>query len=299
MFEKIGLLENYYLREFDKAINRDIMDKIRVAECGLAQSVCPIYLIDYEGRISLIGSSILIRFGDSSFIVSASHVVHEKRNGTLFIVERKNSIPLDFDFHTSSTEGYESGKPDKIDFAFARLQYSLVSQFETYRFLDSTEIDPNFDPKSQKRYTFLGYPGTQNKYNNIGKPIAHSYSGPILDIESYSINSIEPPYLYIAIECDDKKTMNDKEERYPFPKPYGMSGGGVWGWSIHDPIGLGNHRVSSKLSGIIIEMTSNEKVWIAIRVTLILEAIRDVYPYLSNLIPTTENLKVNLINRAN
>lgn len=290
------LLEDYYMNQFTSAVAKIIKDKMYLKESDLVQFVCPIYLKNVTGKVLHIGSSILINIGDSNIIVTAAHVLDEKMNGTLFMVEKRKSIPLNFDFYRTYIEQENTRESDGFDFAFTLLEKSIVSQFETYRFINVEEIDQNFDSTIKRFYTFLGYPGTKNNYYKITKPTAHSLNMPIIENDLYSECHIDPNQ-YIAIKYDEKNTFNEKNKKYPFPKPYGLSGGGVWGWSVSDEIGLGNPTVTPKLCGIIIEMIPDKKVWIALRITHILEAIRWAYPWLSKFIPITKNFNVCLIDK--
>lgn len=89
-------------------------------------------------------------------------------------------------------------------------------------------------------------------------------------------------YSKLGFEIDSNIIINFK--RNNFPKPHGMSGGGVW---------LKNISYMPKLVGICIEYDKKLKVMIGTRIGAVIEAIRNRYSNYVELPKTNFQIEFN------
>lgn len=252
---------------------------------------CPIFGADKISKPYLVGTGVVLDIDSQIFIASAAHVFDENNITSIYtFLEGINQI-IEGQIQATSKPGNDRDE-DKIDIAIYKVDDSLVPKFiSTYHPVTIGEIDVNDIPSSKKYYAFIGHPTnkTKPKYRTtIIKSQMFSYMGTIASEKAYQQLNLSK-YSHIVIGFNPKKCIAEDGTICTFPKPKGMSGGGVW--LMEDLNSHSSQSYVNKLVGIGIEDHKNPKVMVGIRIGAVVEVIKKRFPDCKNL-PKT-NFKIN------
>ncbi|MHA2061781.1 MAG: hypothetical protein ACW963_05780 [Candidatus Sifarchaeia archaeon] len=252
---------------------------------------CPIIGADERSKPYLVGTGVVLSIDSQIFIASAAHVFDENEITSIYtFLEGKDQI-IEGEIQATSKPGNNRDE-DKIDIAILKVDDSLIPKFmSTYCPVTIDEIDVNDIPHSKKYYAFIGHPTNKTKPKfgtTIMKREMFSYMGTIVTQKAYQQLDLSI-YSHIVIGFDPKKCIAEDGIRYTFPKPKGMSGGGVW--LMEDLNSHSSRSYVNKLVGIGIEDHKNPEVMVGTRIGAVIEVIKKGFPDCKNL-PKT-NFKIN------
>jgi hypothetical protein len=291
IIKRNNLKQSIELNEVRELLNTRLAEskkQISQIEKSLSKYVCPIYSQDDKNDVVLWGSAVLIKIADCYFLVTAAHVLLRSQTNTLFIWGNDGLVVLEGNSHSTPLELAENSK---IEFSFMKLSHSLVSELKSFEFLDISNVEPNDLNHPKKLYTFVGYPCTQNKpkfYNHSIKRSIFIYTSNSLDLTVYKrLDLLASSHLVVGFE--KKKGVNQQNRNTTMPDPFGMSGGGVWRLMSYSGLSL---DFTPKLVGIGLEYHENGKCLVALRIAIILEAIKREFPQLDYAIPKSLQIKV-------
>ena len=142
----------------------------------------------------------------------------------------------------------------------------------------------------------LGYPCTKNKKLDLVK---HSFRRSLLGYTSV-LKFLNPPARckcgtvfnrasHLLLDFKKKKSGVVGGPPTTAPDVHGMSGGSLWRFD-YPPATPG----SSKMVGMLIEWRRELGAILAVRMPLILEAVRNRYPHLSPEIPRTNTISIGV-----
>jgi hypothetical protein len=251
---------------------------------------CPIIGADEGSKPYLVGTGVVLNINSEIFIASAAHVFDENVTTSIYtFLEGKDQI-IEGQIQATSKPGNDRDK-DKIDIAIYKVDDSLIPKFiSTYCPVTIGEIDVNDIPNSKKYYAFIGHPTnkTKPKFRTTKmKSEMFSYMGTIATEKAYQQLKLSK-YSHIVIDFDPKKCIAEDGTICTFPKPRGMSGGGVW--LMEDLNSHSSQSYVNKLVGIGIEDHKNPKVMVGTRIGAVVEVIKNRFPEYKNLPKTNFNI---------
>jgi hypothetical protein len=250
----------------------------------VAGSAVPVYREVPRGTPELIGSAVLFEICGRRILCTAAHVLDAREGRNVYLPHGKTLQPFGGPVHI--TQAPASGRRgDKFDFAVVELTGENAERFGDYRFITPSEIDQNELPVGGRIYTFVGYPASQNKSKRGTTAVReHSvrYSGRPLPQERYDSEGLNLA-AHLIIEFDLKRMMQEQELVEPI-SPRGVSGGAVW--RLGDPPEFEDGTNREGLVGIGSEYRAD--ALIAIRIAVILEAMRGFFPELGPSIPRSK-----------
>jgi len=256
---------------------------LRETELRLKDSVIPVYRQVPKGTPELIGSAVLLRICDATFLCTAAHVLESRDGANVYLPHGDTLQPFAGQLHVTQVPSTGRRDDDKYDFALDRLDPERAARFVKYRFITLDQIDQNEVPKVGRLYTFIGYPASKNKSrfgtDKIQPEVVTYTGGPLgpIEYERYGFNLSS----HLQVDFNMKK-MSDREGRTVKPiDPHGVSGGAVWKTADLPELEAGTN--AEQFVGIAMECRRN--ALIAVRVSLILETIRSLHEDLAHSIP--------------
>lgn len=265
-----------------KTINEAVRE--RMNECSgilskqFMKSVRPIYGSTDHGKPDHIGSCVLLEISKKKYLVTAAHVTDHNENTTLYVSGENGLVQIEAEcIRTRAVDG--SRDKDKFDFAILLLPDHIVNKLGNVKFLDETNILTSDTAKNGELYLALGFPTSQNKkvHSNENKvtqnPFVYSST---LKTQSSIFKDIQanPETHYLLDFCSKHSKDENNTVVNPF-SPIGASGGGLF--LIEGMNNLENYRSSSdcsgKLVGILIERHQKQKVIMATKLSVVLNAL--------------------------
>lgn len=206
----------------------------------LKKTMIPLYLEVREKHVELIGTGICVKYKDSSFIITASHVSKQFSENSLFVPEFTDNSTS---FKLNSVEGsnlyFPSENPDIGCFC-------LKNEIKGFKFFNFEDIclSKNCFPEM----ILYGYPCSKNKQKETIMP-AHLYS---IQAAISSISRANAKLKDYEFPLDfDKNKVICEGKIITAPDLNGMSGG---------PIFAASDDKNFFLFGIIEEYNDNKKI---------------------------------------
>jgi hypothetical protein len=258
--------------------------------------VVPLYGTKERGQRYVVGSGVLLQVGGESFLASAAHVFDENRRQddptNIEIPGRQQLIPLPGQVMTTPLPPSGRRADDPIDVAVVHLSADLVAELAYFKFVDMSEVDPSDRPNTHTLYTFAGYPSSKHEGPRDGvltiEPVRYT-SGPLFPEKYPSGFQLE---THAGIDFNAKRMVARTERVQTPPDPHGVSGGGVFRLGTWEEIVAGTNQ--ERLVGIGIEVRRAEHSLLGTRIAYALEMIRSYHPTLSDYLPRSEYLRVDV-----
>jgi len=243
-------------------------------------STVPIALERFNSQKSeLIGSGVLIRICNRTFLLTAAHVADFKSEGSIMIPGRDWFMSPGGCYHTMNLPVSGNRADDKLDAAFVCLDDDFAANLHSsHRVLGHQDLSLEEEPVRRYYYVFAGFPWRKGKVTNGS--IATAFK----TIESAEIQKSEYEALglnrsqHIVIQFNRKRVFQESRQLVEvFPSPSGMSGGGVYVWSEE---ALKAWPVRLPLVGIANEFIPDKGLLIATRLHVYIRGILQFYPEL-------------------
>lgn len=237
-------------------------------------------------RESLIGSGVLLAIGNVKFFCTAAHVFDALGKTPLVLHGEGPAHFVKTQAHV--TQVPTSGRDDdKYDLLIDRFEADRAKWFSDSRFITIPEIDQDEMPDYRSLlYTFAGYPASANRSGR--EPKLATYTDGPLPPEKYESYGFTPN-LHLITGFNKKQMIDEAGTTVTPTDPHGISGGPVWRLSYPSE---GQRTVfRPKLVGIGLECRAD--ALIALRLSLVLETIRALYPDVSAAIPQSQWIGVN------
>jgi hypothetical protein len=154
------------IESFEQARKQLIQERTRDAAKNLLPSVRPIFAGTKNGRLEMVGSSILLLVGGVRFVVTAAHILDNRKNTNLYIGGRAGARPalISADWNWKGTPAPNGVRRlDKIDCAFSQVPESIVRTLGAVEFLEPDRISHNRAPLANRVYMAMGYPLSRNR----------------------------------------------------------------------------------------------------------------------------------------
>ncbi|HUP61393.1 MAG TPA: hypothetical protein VNA69_13335 [Thermoanaerobaculia bacterium] len=235
---------------------------------------------------TLVGSGILLAIAGVKFFCTAAHVFDALARTPLVLHGEGPAHLVKTQAHVTQLPATGRGA-DKYDLLIDRFESDRARWFSSHRFITVDQIDQNEIPDYRTLlYTFAGYPASANRRQ--GEPKLATYTDGPLEFEKYESYGFVPNLHLIT--GFNKKRMIDAAGKIVTPcDPHGISGGPVWRLSY--PSAGERTKFRPKLVGIGLEYRPD--ALIALRLSLVLETIRSLYPDVSVGIPRSQWIGVN------
>ena len=217
------------------------------------------YSINYE----LLGTATYLESDNSQYLVTARHVFNEYKDQELLIPITDNKIGIiPTNIYSGITE------QDIVDIAFCRLEEKLML-FSPIHVNQCNSLQ-----YSKSILSIFGYPSTKTRSRSkIVESGLFCYLTSIENDEKRWLGKIDKRVNYLC-KFDQEDSYDIDNKRATFPKPNGISGGGLFE-IILDKDG---NPISFALIGIVTEWDSVRKKDIkATKIGIILSAIKQKY----------------------
>lgn len=252
----------------------------------LLPPTCPIYEANARGDPDLVGSSVLLRVADESFLLTAGHVMDRRRNTTLYVGGEPRMVELSGEYRTTRVPGSNSRKADRTDLGVLPLSDAQVSGLGSVGLVELRDLDPEEvvdpTPVTGTRYIVSGFPVSKQSRLATSELKAKSVWLPLVpqDVREYQPGLDERHHIVLEF---DRTNMVGPTGTVTAPDPHGMSGGPVWSVDLY---GLGRVPDRPRLVGIGIEYHKAPiNTIVCARIGLCIDAISDLRPALRSLLP--------------
>lgn len=265
------------------------MDQVARTHAKLTNIAIPIYAEKANGVLFLNGSAFLLGVRDTTFLVTAAHVLGVYPESPLWVPAAGKPFGLNAGFTHTKIEG-------AVDLAFARLDERMDPLVKEYRTLSVDDIDVTDWPAPHRIYTFLGYPSSANKTRLDTKtltPTVQPYSShkPLV-LEEYEGHNLNPCSA-VAVYFDLRKAEKEGTGEILQPRsPKGISGGPVFRIGGLQELYEGTNQ--AKVVGLGVEPRRKPDMLIGARIGLVIEGIRKRHPDMSDDLPRNPRCKVNV-----
>lgn len=247
----------------------------------------------------MIGSGTLLKVEQSTFLITAAHVIDCASGQPLFLccptgmkqIGGRGKL-------TTPVSG--SRQDDRDDTAVVALDGDTTAFVEAaYKPLPINLADVKDSWLPEKPYAFSGFPWRKSgsKINGvICEPPIYTFQATSVAETDYSSLGLSL-LKHIAVDFDLKHAIDANGRDLTAPNPQGMSGGAVWSFV---PVDLdGQQMLTRRPVGIAIEYISERRVLVGVRINAALECIRMMFPSLSASIPLKPGLTIICKGRFN
>jgi hypothetical protein len=243
------------------------------------RAIRPIYAAGKNGKPVYVGTSFFLNIFDSTYIVTAAHVVDEAKNVGLYVAGVGGFVPVKGVFHCSTSP---TGKraDDHFDFAWARVPGAYIMRIGDVVPITEQDISKNRVATTGRVYVALGYPRSKNKkVNPISKRITpkfaryYSTGKPFQELfKSLNLSGNE----HIAIGYGTQSVDSDGNKDNSF-HPRGLSGGPLidLGKAVSREDLQRTTPFEGVLAGMIIEKYDDHEALVSVKIDAILESIKN------------------------
>lgn len=194
-------------------------------------SICPIfYNENNSNKIEQIGSGVLFKTKEYSFLLTVSHIIDLLEKGTLLIPCEDRIDLIEGTYSYLAVNKNLTRNDDRAEVGYFKLTNNFASRLHnSFLFLtiDDILIDNIFDYFC---FTFSGYP---HRKSYVKKGVAttemFNYSGVLLSSDDYLKLGYDPT-IHIVVKYRRNMTVKPNGEKYVPPLPHGISGGGIFAW---------------------------------------------------------------------
>lgn len=245
---------------------------------------------DRRGRPDHISSSILLKWGDSHFLVTTGHTIKQHRIEDLGVFFNDTLITIGGQFRTSTLPW----EKDKIDIAIVKLDQSFLQEISGhFEFFDLKTFNIDHNDIEGSNYLVVGYPLTKVRIKPSVKKIIIE---PFIFRTNSNTNNNKykklgfAKHTHLILNYRERRIVDSlRKKKVQGPHPRGLSGCGIW--CIPNFVSNNIESIAFFPSGVIIEYYNEETALVGTRIPVITEGIRQIFE--PNITPA-KKLKVNL-----
>jgi hypothetical protein len=229
----------------------------------------------------IVGSCILLVVDGKLFAVTAAHILDNLATHAIYIAGSVGTQPVQIQGVAMMTSLPPGGRQaDKLDIGFWQLSQQATETLGLVSFIRESQFSHNRVPLKNRFYLAMGYPVSKNKRNvdNSKKAIKTSlakYTAGVSDdpsvAEHYGVSGEQ--HLFLKYHKYSETHAQEKQRTFA---PVGLSGGPLI--DLGDFATLGRYAADTTpagyLAGMVIERISQHSVLVAVRIQVIVEAIR-------------------------
>jgi hypothetical protein len=235
--------------EFVKA-RMDILARARRSAARATRHTVAIFALDGESRPEAIGSGVLVRCGETMWLLTAAHVLDQCDTGTYVPELCLDGTPLSGG--RLVTVGPPDRRYDKVDVGLIRLSDDEAERAGKDAFLD---LDPSLEWADDQEFTTclaIGFPVRDQSWRPETQELHAAetiFSTGFESEDRYALAGADPE-THILISLKRQNILHNFVTRGSPPSLQGISGGGVWPISVkHDD----GDDVPLFLAGIVLE----------------------------------------------
>lgn len=236
-----------------------------------------LYQIDERDKPELVGSGVLVSFGEIRFLFTAGHVLDLRHSGQLTVGVSPELVSLSGDVTRLWPIGTRRDAEDHVDLGIVRVEGGPWSTLSATSFASWEELD--IRPPILARHTFglAGFPHSKNRRPVRGDrmiSVAYRMAGLECSEDSYCETGRNPEInLMVGF---NRKEMWGADGPRTSPDLYGASGSGLWRFGRR----LGEATSTPRLSAIAIEWhkKGRHKYVLGTRIHLAIGALSEKYP---------------------
>jgi hypothetical protein len=265
-----------------KAVNEVVRERMNKCVDILAKeymkTVRPIYGSTEHGKPYHIGSCVLIEFNSIPYLITAAHVIDQNEITTLYVSGENNLIQIEAEaLITKSSTGNRDD--DKLDFSILPLSSCIVEKLGEVIFLNESSFLSTVSTDKGRLYLALGFPNSKNKkVNNSENKVSQNpfvYSSTLnSDRKAFNEVGANESQHYLLDFCS-KHSKDENNKKVNSIAPKGASGGGLFfiEGMVNPKSYRPNSECSGKLAGILIENHKKQKVIIATKLSVVINAL--------------------------
>jgi hypothetical protein len=186
-----------------------------------------LFAVDKRDRPDLFASCVVLEYGDSIYLVTAAHAIHEiERYGSSVHIGGKEVGLVEGTVVRSSSDG-----SDPFDIAAVRIESAFASSMALEPLsVKKTMVGRSFEKPHM--HCMHGYPATKNKTikaadtaRKVFTTYGFTYASTVprqIDFSKFKKNTAD----HLCLSYDTGVNSDGKVAKPP--KPQGMSGGGLW-----------------------------------------------------------------------
>lgn len=225
------------------------------------------------GTPEFIGSGVLIEYGRNFYLATAGHILVETMDDKYeYGICTRSQLFIRPD-HAKFVNPDSGQRYDNlIDIGVWRINKEVADEIKKFKeFLPPSFIELNHQEKDDMSYLCLGFPKKKVKIHLGENQIIEGSFGYITRGVSkdtcVKVTNYDQNYNFLFAFHRDKLRNVKTGSRHIAPKPYGMSGGGVWHFDTEGDISLVGILTEWKLT------TENIPVIMATRIECIVDVI--------------------------
>jgi hypothetical protein len=252
-------------------------------ESNTFSATVPIVLHRFNSaQRELIGSGVLLRIVNRTFLVTAAHVTDRRDDGLLCIPAKDQFMQITGSF--ASMRIPESGRrtDDRLDVAYYCLDDDCARNLNSECcILERGDVFLEGEPNYYTNYTFTGYPWRQSSVTHDRVVTAfNTITGLEVHANEYAALGLSRS-RHIAIHYRRRRVFSAKNRKtFMGALPHGMSGGGVYIWSEE---ALRERKPCLPLAGIATEYHPERGLLVATRLHVFVRCIFHNQPDLAAL----------------
>jgi hypothetical protein len=234
-------------------------------------------------KSELIGSGVMIRICNRTFLLTAAHVADFKSEGAIMIPGRDGFMSPGGYYHTMNLPASGNRDDDKLDVAYVCLDNDCADNLHSdCRILGHQDLSLEIEPIRRGVYTFAGFPWRKGKVKDGAIETDFStMSGSEVQKSEYEALGLNRTH-HIVIRFNRERSFSERYKRVVVsPLPSGMSGGGVYAWSEE---ALKARPVRLPLFGIANEFVPDKDLLVATRLHVYIRCILHSYPELFTIV---------------
>lgn len=257
---------------------------------------CPIYGV--RGHIGKpIGSGFLLRIEERTLLVTAAHVLYERHFCTLQLPGQTRLVPFGGSLYSTGPRELVDNPDFELDIAFMDLNLGAMLEPPDAEVLSLADLDTGDMPAPQIAYGAVGFPGSENQALSgyAFKRSSFYFGGEPGNQRKYEILKYDARSHFI-IMFDQQRMIDRAGNEVEVPEPFGMSGGPSLKLGTFAEIEAGD--ANARVVAVTVEWAPNLKVLIGVRMSLVLETMRELIPELMPHIPQADHVRPSITLRG-
>jgi len=186
-----------------------------------------------KNKPEVIGSGVLVRIVNRTFLLTAAHVTDKQKEGELLIPGEEGFMPITGRFASTRLPPSGDRDDDKFDVAYCCLDHDCASTLDS-RCMVLARQDVHLGTESDMRtvFTFAGFPWRKTNVAGGGvETNSQTLSGGEAKKSEYESLGLTRS-LHLAIRFRRRRAFHLRTRRVMMAGlPHGMSGGGVFAWT--------------------------------------------------------------------
>jgi len=260
-----------------KKVTKIINDATDVGASQFKASIREVYGQSEKQQLDHIGSCVFLSINSKKYLLTAAHITDRFEDTPLYIHGAANKL-VRIQGEFLSVKKPESGRDaDHYDFAWAHLSNQLIELCGENDFIPEEKFTEGTESPKDRIYLALGYPCSKNKPNTHERTITpryFPYAGVVKSDESLCKELGVLGIDHLFLEYDFKHSKNENADLINSINPRGLSGGALVDMGTFSDWYKSTDKLTGKLAGMLIEMHKAHNVIVAVKISKIVNLIK-------------------------